>query len=138
MLKTDAYWKGNKFIGVPTEGAKVVNGVLEYPVKNNKALKLKFTAKSQGAMPHSAAAEHCKQQGLRLPTVRELFDFCVVGTAPNGEGRFDNNRCGENWIWAASVYSDNRYYAWRFNGDNGLAGLFDRNPSYGVRCVGGP
>jgi hypothetical protein len=34
------YWKDNKYIGVPTEGAKVVNDVLEYPVKNDKQLKL--------------------------------------------------------------------------------------------------
>ncbi len=70
---------------MPTEGAKVVNDVLEYPVKNGKVLKLKFTAEFPNEMDRTAAVEHCKKQGLRLPTVREFFDFCAAGTPVNSE-----------------------------------------------------
>lgn len=143
-VERDAYWKDQKFIGVPTEGAKVVNDVLEYPVKNGKQLKLKFTKISEKTMPHRDAVAYCKNQGLRLPTVRELFDFCAAGvTEPNygpnyQAGKYPSTaRCWETYPWSASVYSYDRSDAWLFNGYGGIPNSFTFYYTYGVRCVGG-
>jgi hypothetical protein len=145
-VEVAAYWKrADEFSGVPTEGAKVVNDVLEYPSKNVKQLKLKFTKISEKKMSHSDAVTFCKNQGLRLPTAREIFDFCAAGvTEPNygpnfKYGRYPQTaRCGQNTLWSASVYSSFRNNAWLFYGNNGVVSNYDRYVSYGVRCVGGP
>ena len=154
-----AYWAGTgdwatKFIGVPTEGAevvsvitdeaKVVNDVLQYPVKNGKQLKLKFTVISDKEMYHDDAVTYCKNQGLRLPTVRELFDFCAAGvTEPNYGPNFESGRypltarCGgrDRALWSASVFSETNWgSAWYFDGHGWLGYHFPA--SSGVRCVG--
>jgi hypothetical protein len=129
----------NRFTGKPTEGAKVVNDVLEYPVKNGKKLNLKFTAESPNRMKdHAEAAEHCKQQGLRLPHILELFDFCAAGVKEGPwEGTWKANRCGNARFWSASVVSEFRNLAWIFYASNGFVVYESRdyNRAY-VRCVG--
>lgn len=148
-VEPDSYWKNDKFIGVPTEGAIVVNDVLEYPQKNGKQLKLKFSAKSPYEMNHPDAVKHCKMQGLRLPTIRELFDFCSAGLTrpkfgPNYEkGKYPiQGRCSGMFIWSASVHSRSRDRAWIFGGDYGYMDLKpdSRIVGYGIRarCVGNP
>jgi hypothetical protein len=143
-----AYWNDNGFIGVPTEGAKVVNDVLEYPVKNGKQLKLKFTKISEKEMVHHYAVTYCKDQGLRLPTVRELFDFCAAGvTEPNYGPNYGPNfedekypstaRCWKTYLWSASVFSYSGYGVWRFHGSYGFVSYGNRDGTGGVRCVGG-
>jgi hypothetical protein len=148
-VQESEYSTGRSFIGVPTEGAKVVNDVLEYPIKNNKWLKLKFTDISEEKMQHRDAVSYCKHQGLRLPTVREIFDFCAAEvTEPSyGSGfkwaRYPNTaRCAWSAPWSASVLSDEKdgnSYAWLFSAGNGTAANVSRSP-YGnphdVRCVG--
>ena len=148
-----AYWKDDKFMGVPTAGAKVVNDVLEYPVKNGKQLKLKFTKVSEKEMKHLDAVTYCKNMepigDWRLPTERELFDFCAAGvTEPNYGPNFKrkkypfNARCGrpeDGWLayWSASVNSYKRHLAWQSNGFDGSVNYYLRYKAYGVRCVGG-
>jgi hypothetical protein len=141
---------GRKFIAVPTEGAKVVGDALEYPVKNSRQLKLKFTSQSPSMMKHAEAREYCDKQGLRLPTVRELFDFCASGvTEPNYGRYFQPNSypktaaCGSQRNWSASVVSSQREYAWYFDYYNGTVaigsrGNADRYNTQYVRCVGAP
>jgi hypothetical protein len=144
-VENAAYWKDKKFMGVPTAGAKVVNDVLEYPVQNGKQLKLKFTETSEKKMYLADAVTYCKDQGLRLPTARELFDFCAAGvTEPNYGPNFylekypSTARCERSiWIWSASVYSDYRRIAWLFSGFHGYVNPLTRNDTGGVRCVGG-
>lgn len=133
------YWEDIYFTATPTEGAKVVNDVLEYPVNNGMQLKLKFTALNPNRMNHAEAVQHCKKQGLRLPTVRELFDFCASGVSepnygPNYRGAQypTNARCGGGYSWSASV-TKNRLYAWQFSGNISSE---DRRSANGVRCVG--
>lgn len=99
----ETYWPEGKFIAVPTGSVQVVNDVLEYPVRNGKQLKLKFTKVSEKAMTHAESVTYCKNLGLRLPTTRELFDFCAAGvTEPNYGPNFEmpkypkSARCGFN------------------------------------------
>jgi hypothetical protein len=134
---------------VPTEGAKVVNDVLEYPVKNRKQLKLKFTKISEQRMAQFDAPAYCKNQGLRLPTVREIFDFCAAGVTepsygPNYQaGKYPSTaRCGHTWLWSASLDPSYLRYAWRFASYIGSVAVDDRGYSIPrdvpvhVRCVG--
>jgi hypothetical protein len=143
----DYYLRNFTFVGTPTKGAIVVNDVLEYPAQNGKQLKLKFTeftTVSEQGISHSDAVTHCINEGLRLPTVRELFDFCAAGvTEPNYGPNFKNGkypstaRCKDKWAWSASVVSNARHYAWLFDGGNGGVIYWSRNYGTGVRCVGG-
>ncbi len=139
-----AYWMDDpsKFTGVPTEGAKVVNDVLEYPVKNGKQLKLKFTVPTPDLV-HYDAVRHCKKQGLPHPTARELFDFWAAGVTepnygPNFKGGYPASaRCASTKLWSASLWVGGRAFVWRFWYTNGVV-LRDYRDAYhvGVRCVG--
>jgi hypothetical protein len=129
------------FKGVPTQDAKVLNDVVEYPSKDGRNLKLKFTKISDKEMPHVKAVAHCKKQGLRLPTVRELFDFCAAGVTepkygPNGSiGRYSaTERCGKEVTWSLSISSE-LSHAWYFSAPWGNVRPADRLVELGVRCV---
>ena len=138
--EADGVFYVNEYVSVPTEGAKVVNDVLEYPARNGKQLKLKFTAATPTEMNHNDAVAHCKQQGLRLPTIREVFDFCAAGTLPNAEGNFDYSRCNpDDYPWSASVDTNDRDQAWLFDPQYGFVYSDIRSGHfyvYNVRCVG--
>lgn len=147
-VEKNAYWNKGKFIGVPTEGAKVVNDVLEYPVKNGKQLKLKFTKISEKKMSHLDSVTYCKNQGLRLPTMREVFDFCAAGVnEPNYGPNFkewkypSTARCGlTDGPWSASLVSVKPEITWVFGGNSGWVDMDSRfdDSVADVRCVGGP
>lgn len=137
------------FTGVPTEGARVEGDVLEYPVRNGKQLKLRFVVdfnqnrELQLELKHNEAAEYCRKQGRRLPTARELFDYCATGVSepnygPNYvSGRYPSTaRCREDYaFWSATLYAKSRDSAWQFlNGSLGTFGL--RYNTYPVMCVG--
>jgi hypothetical protein len=147
------YWYLNprevEFIGIPTEGAAVVNDVLEYSVKNGKQLRLKFASLSSDRMQHAEAIAYCKKQNLRLPTAQELFDFCATGvTEPDYGPNFksvtypEKARCGKLELWSVSIWSASRSDAVIFNGDlSGLLWSASRRASWSknyVRCVGSP
>ncbi|MEI8028100.1 MAG: hypothetical protein WCI18_17260 [Pseudomonadota bacterium] len=144
MFRGGAY---NDFIATPTDGAKVVNNVLEYPVRNGRQLKLKFTQISENGMSHDLAVAYCKDQKQRLPTIRELFDFCAAGVVePNygdsfRKGKYPSTaRCGESFLWSASLNSNRLSEGWRFIRDEGIVDFVYRSGPYvvpfKVRCVG--
>jgi hypothetical protein len=148
FVSRNEYWQPRKFVGVPTEGAKVVNDLLEYPVQNGRQLKLQFAKISEDTMFHPYAVTYCKNQGLRLPTIRELFDFCAAGvTEPNYGPNFERGRypstarCGGSHLWSASIDAAYRYFAWQFDifdGNIFPQKRIDTDNAYpaGVRCVG--
>lgn len=144
---------GERFTGRPTPGARVegpisesvdskkaakMEGTLVYPEKSGRTLTLNFTALSKDEMNHERAQNHCaKEKGLRLPTARELLDFCTAGFELADEGRFLKHRCGylSSYTWTASVSSSSVTSAWLFIGDVGILNTNHRgNPNY-VRCV---
>jgi hypothetical protein len=145
------FWKKGddgvrNFIAVPTEGAKVEGDVLIYPPRSGKQLKLKFSPMNQDTASHGEAVQKCKDKNMRLPTVRELFDFCAAGvTEPKFGPNFKSGaypksaRCGGNRFWSASVDSDARDYAWLFDGVYGYVTINYRDIiGFGVRCVEAP
>ena len=138
------YWTGRKFTGMPTEGAKVANDLLEYPTQNGKKLRLQFSQISEQKMPHAEAVTYCQSRGLRLPTARELFDFCAAGVPePNYGSNFERGkypltaRCAGGFIWSASINAVHRSYRWMFSGHFGDTFSVIRTDPYSVRCVGG-
>lgn len=137
FVSTYKFWADGKTIGVPTERAKVYRDVLEYPVRNGKQLRLKFAALEQMKMKQANAVQHCKRQGLRLPTARELLDFCYAGISSDVSGRFPQNRCNSGKIWSASLLSNAPGEAWLMGGTDGAISAANINAAEcGVRCVG--
>jgi hypothetical protein len=68
----------------------------------------------------------------RLPTIYDFkqadvngYRFVFPDTISNGY-----------YEWSASVFSDTRGLAWRFDGAYGVVSFGNRNGSYAVRCVG--
>jgi hypothetical protein len=138
-----SYWQNHKFVGVPTQDSKVANDVLVYSVKNGKQLKLKFLAQTEKKMTQFEAAEHCQNRDLRLPTVREILDYCTTGAVdfePNNEphGLVSTARCGSDQFWSASVNAANRSLGWLFDGSKGtVIGNNDyRHKHFSFFCVG--
>lgn len=134
----------NEGLRKPTDGASVSgevmtdairSGTLAYPAREGRLFKLKFTQQSSVEMSHAEATKYCRDMGFRLPTIRELFDFCAAGTAPNQAGNYDKHRCSAKGIWSSSVYADDRMYAWEF-GQFGYVHANFRFSKYLVRCVG--
>jgi hypothetical protein len=123
---TAAFWdvENEKFIHIPTEGAKIVHDVVEYPEKNGVQIKLRFME----VIPNLNlwdGFEHCKKQGARLPSIRELFDFCAIGvTEPQYGPNFTKNkypnsaRCAGQILWSESQVRENPYNNWLFFGTN--------------------
>lgn len=104
-------------------------------------------------MTHPEAVKYCLDQKLRLPTIRELFDFC--------SDKMEPILCQDEEIWSASLQANpnkdtsakitnHGFQAWFFNGVSNDADLGLRviskvgNPSFEVktehfvRCVGTP
>jgi hypothetical protein len=135
------YRRDDQFVGSVTEMAKVKGDVLIYPPKEGRTLSLKFSPAATVNMTHAEAVNYCKKQGLRLPTIQELLDFCGAETMKNTNGLYANHRCGNQTTgyWSASVFSADRYNAWQFNADVGEADYrTSRGFLLGARCVGTP
>lgn len=124
-------------LGEPKKKAAKAEGVLIYPEKNGRTLRLKFSALSERGMYHDEARDFsAPEKGLRLPTARELLDFCTAGLTPNKEGKSEQHRCGFlDSTWTASVLADSISSAWVFNGYIYELGQTDRENPVNVRCV---
>jgi hypothetical protein len=131
-------WKGKT-----TEGATVEDDVLTYPSKDGRKLSLKFSKKAEGNYVHADAVKYCKDKGLRLPHVQELFDFCLAGTK-EAEGENKSNRCEKDDLWSVSLYGlysrSSPQRAWIFNSKSVRVVGASRFNFIGLsmRCVGVP
>ena len=124
-------------------------------MRKGKTLSIKFTEATEKKLPHSHALAYCRSQGLRLPTIRELFDFCASGvTGPNygpffEKGKYPaSERCGGGELWSASIVHNwghpGRFAwanAWIWNNLDGSLKSGSRRLSpwderFAVRCVG--
>lgn len=121
--------EGGKKMARRTAGAKVAGDVLVYPVRDGRQLKLKFSIPEHDTtMTHAEAVVHCRTKGGRLPTVRELFDFCQNGICKDGHR--------DAW-WSASLDAKLPGQAWIFDGDLDYLGFSGRliGRFNHVRCV---
>jgi hypothetical protein len=101
--------------GIPTEGAKLVGDVLEYPSRNGLRLTLKFSAPyTKTGLSQFEAADYCAKQHLRLPTIRELFDFCKAGVSD--ARKQTNSVCAGRDFMSASTDIGSGNNVWCFNG----------------------
>ncbi len=138
------------FTAVPTLGATVDSkNVLMYPVQNGKQLVLHFSGVSEKRMSQLNAVQYCKALSARLPTAREIFDFCVTGVEksildgkPNYSSYPDDARCGIHDLWSASVSSNDTCCrdsssAWAFHESYGYVAdeYVSRENLYYVRCI---
>jgi hypothetical protein len=130
----------NNFIAAPTVGASVSGIELTYPQKNGKSLTLKFSPQSSETMSLEDAVTYCRMKNNRLPTARELFDFCTAGVSgPNYGNGFQlakypkDGRCGE--VWSGSLLTSARDQAWKFGSNMGYMTPIARSWKLGVRCV---
>jgi hypothetical protein len=73
-------------------------------VKNGKILKLKFEL-FENYGNHEEAVQFCKSKELRLPTIRELFDFCRRGY-PAPDGTLTRWECTRSYFSATLDSSD--------------------------------
>lgn len=92
------------------EAPTVAGGTLVYPVKEGRQLRLTFTEYSDNdkSLILLGAADRCAMRKQRLPTIRELFDYCTAGTNPDSKNTYPNHRCGSKQVWSASfVYRPN-------------------------------
>jgi hypothetical protein len=86
---------------------KAAGGTITYPEKNGRQLKLTFTAQAPDLMNHYDARKYCADKQLRLPTIRELFDFC------SNSNEFEDTRC-EGGTWSVSRDSSSTETSWIF------------------------
>jgi hypothetical protein len=129
----------SNFSAEPTPGITIVNNdTLVYPTYGGKNLSIRFLPESPNAMTLEDAVEYCDEKG-RLPTARELFDFCAAGvTEPNYGKGFKLNqypkkgRCSN--LWSISLFNLAREDAWKFN-SLGYMKPTGRSYNSGVRCV---
>jgi hypothetical protein len=135
------FWDHRKFTAVPTPGIAVKDKTLFYPERNGRKLILEFSPVSETPLSQPEAVEFCESMNMRMPTVREIFDFCTAGVSEANYGPdYDlqypaTGRCGEQFLWSAAVDSNYRDYAWLFYGTLGAVDSDVRFVSHAVRCV---
>jgi hypothetical protein len=143
----------NVFIAKPTEEAYVEDNNLIYSPREGRKLVLRFFEPDKDMRTHAEAVKYCKQKGGRLPTSRELFDFCTAKMTPTKNNMYLKNRCftptpidpdaiyrpasrGLGPIWTASIDVGSPSYAWSFFGESGYIGKTLRTDLILTRCVG--
>lgn len=137
-----------------TEGLKIEKDgddeILVYPVneKSKKSLRLRFTKENREINNQVAAVKHCASQNLRLPTAREIFDYCTADMSQLMNGDLyaakypKTGRCAERFVLSATVSAWDASRAFRFEGWNGLMEAKHRSfnpvssPGAVTRCVG--
>jgi len=158
--------------GVHTAGIQVLGDVLTYPPKDGRTLSLRFLEPimerpsgpfSQKIVKENTfkwAQESCDKAGGRLPSARELFDFCVGGqdVKKNANGYYVASPCrhrelkrGEDTdiilrgpfatrledtdlpLWSFTLDSTDMGAAWIFSGS--FMTTMPRHLHGSVRCV---
>lgn len=117
------------------EGDKSSGGVLIYS-HQDRQLKMRFT-EVQGVESHADAIADCAARKLRLPTARELFDFCTTGRTKKADSLSGaltyDSRCGFPGSWTMTLKADNRQEAWIFHTSLSWG---KRKETQEFRCVG--
>lgn len=149
---------GSAEMGYPeiqlTEGLRVdkegEDEILVYPVnkKSGKSLKLRFTKEDSQVTNQEAAVKYCASRNMRLPTSRELFDFCTADISGLLKGKYyaaqypETGRCAKRFVLSATVNANRLTHSFRFEGWNGLMKTATRSPNAVhdpgtvTRCVG--
>lgn len=135
-----------QLVATPTSYARVKDdneddpasgGILTYKI-DDRALEIKFSELQESELSHSEALEACAQKKLRLPTARELFDFCFAGRTALAKPNLMNpmnSRCSFRDNWTVTVKADNRQNAWAVGN---WVTWSDRRNKEAFRCVGRP
>jgi hypothetical protein len=82
---SEAEWyAGDRFVGKRTKDAfaKEYGNSLVYPERSGFELRLSVS-KTSNMMGFFEAVNHCKEKNMRLPTIRELFDYCTAWEEPD-------------------------------------------------------
>jgi hypothetical protein len=139
----ERYYTGDVFTATTTPGAKFENGILIYPSKDGRELKLKFKFGIAGTpYTHVEAIKHCQEKGARLPILQEIMDYCAVGSEKRqgNRGYYETTRCNLQRYWSATVPATEREYAYSYNGfvikTERVRGRYDNSGH--VICVGTP
>ncbi|NBX16135.1 MAG: hypothetical protein EBR09_02090 [Proteobacteria bacterium] len=110
-------------------------GVLTYKL-DGRTLEIKVSEVQDTEMNHTDAINACASKQLRLPTARELFDFCFAGREkPANPAPMNplNTRCTFRYNWTTTLKADNREHAWAAG--NWIT-WHDRRNILPFRCVG--
>lgn len=149
---------GSAEMGYPqiqlTEGLRIERDgedeILVYPVnrKSGKSLRLRFTKEDSQVTNQEAAVKYCASRNLRLPTSREVFDFCTADTPGLLNQKYyaakypETGRCAKRFVLSATVHARLLTHSFRFEGWNGLMKIATRSPNAVhdpgavTRCVG--
>jgi hypothetical protein len=149
---------GSAEMGYPniqlTEGLQVEKDredeILVYPAnkKSGKSLRLRFTKEDSQVTNQEAAVKYCASRNMRLPTSREVFDFCTADILGQLKGKYyaaqypETGRCAKRFVLSATVNIYRLTHSFRFEGWNGLMKTATRSPSAVhdpgtvTRCVG--
>ena len=120
---------------------KKSGGILTYELEG-RVLSIGFTDVQEKAVmkTHAEAVEHCAAKHLRLPTARELFDFCTSGLEPEivppakAKSWAFVHRCVRGYeLWSTTLRANNLKQAWEFSGWTRSTDRTDKNAFY---CVG--
>ncbi|MEY3901729.1 MAG: hypothetical protein RL189_1035 [Pseudomonadota bacterium] len=133
----------------PTSYAKVTaddpskkssGGVLTYEFEG-RVLSIGFTEIQENEVKktHAEAIEHCAAKNLRLPTARELFDFCTAGLEAKllpskvKSWAFVHRCVNVYHPWSMTLRANNLKQAWVNAGWPRSTDRTEKNPFY---CVG--
>jgi hypothetical protein len=137
-----------------TQGLRVVKDgedeILVYPVNktSGKFLQLRFAKENTQITNQQAAEKHCASSNQRLPTSREVFDFCTAETPDLLSGKYyaakypESGRCAKRFVLSATVSTRDLSRSFRFEGWGGLLKSATRSPNAAydrgavTRCVG--
>lgn len=128
--------------GLATEGAVVEGDTLIYPVRNGQQLKIKFSIPQK--VETKIARDWCSKKGLRMPTLREMFDFCNAGTPRGVNWEYPKSRCRDKTSYTSYItttfnkLSENSFGAAGYGtGDFTLHSYSEHNATRTMlRCVG--
>ncbi len=134
------YSDDSKFVGAVTEGASYKNGVLEYPKKDGRELKLKVEKHMNVGKMQLEAIKYCESKQQRMVTAQELFDFCSLYKEGMDNGvYFDRKDCLGSIIWSVSLVPGSRDMVWGYKGLEEELVLIDRPVNtLSVVCAGKP
>jgi len=156
-VKVEDNGKKRIVVATATEGATVLGDVLTYPDKEGRKLSIRFLepqkdrnkwyAPSYFAQNNLGTAfADCRDKGGRLPTVRELYDFCNApadtGKKSKAEewcnGTFQKNGDTSESVrmWSLTADANDTFMFWRVHGKS--IGTWANFEYLGWMCVVNP